>query len=98
MVLLLKLLENLINMGIINMAYREYCFYCGKCDISFNKSVDWDEIQDYKSICHKCKSNKDVFRDFGKEGIQVSDLLNNNPKTLGALADINSKKQGIQLQ
>lgn len=69
---------------------REYSFLCNKCSYEFSQSYDWNKVK--KPRCPMCKTNKQVYRNFGAENVIIDD---NVPKTLGALADKNSKSKGI---
>lgn len=70
---------------------REYCFSCEKCAYEFSKEYDWDKI--YKPTCPNC-SSVEVYRDYSREKVITDDCV---PKTLGALADKNSKMKGIKI-
>jgi len=76
------------------MALRPYVFFCENCNYEFEEYIDWADIAGYKPACNMCRTNKDVYRQFGAEKIMARD---NNPRTVGALADKNAKNKGIQL-
>lgn len=67
---------------------RTFCFECNTCAYQFDLSVDSEEIVGYKTNCPQCKS-KDCYRDYFRENV----MGNAGPKTIGALADLNSAKQ-----
>lgn len=73
------------------MATREYEFICDKCQYEFSKYYDWNKIE--KPFCPMCDSD-DTYRNFGAEKVIVDDGC---PRTLGALADRNSKAKGIKI-
>ena len=70
------------------MAIREYFYFCEKCAYQFSDYCDWDKVAANKPRCAMCKSNKEVFRDFAAENVGG----NAGPKTVGALADLNSAR------
>lgn len=76
------------------MAIRSYMFFCESCAFEFEEAVNWNEIIGYKPPCKMCKSNKEVFRNYGSEKVIFDD---NQPRTLGELADRNSKRLGIEI-
>jgi predicted nucleic acid-binding Zn ribbon protein len=66
-----------------------YSFECGDCGSSF--SLDMQRVDYHIPLCPKCGKNG-VYRDFGADQIMVKDAA---PRTVGALAEKNSLKQGI---
>lgn len=76
------------------MATRCYVFFCDSCAFEFEEAVNWNEIVGYKPPCKMCKSNKEVYRNYSSEKVMFDDA---QPRTLGELADRNSKKLGIEI-
>lgn len=57
-----------------------YCHYCEKCKVGF-ESRGRQQVK-----CPKCKSHKNVYRDYQAENVSVSEGI----KTLGSLSDKNA--------
>lgn len=74
------------------MAIRIYSFNCEHCALEFEEAVDWNKIIGYTPNCKMCGLNDRVYRNYSSEKVMVDD---NKPKTLGELADRNSKQRGI---
>jgi hypothetical protein len=72
---------------------REYSYFCEKCNFEFTEWYNWNTVAQQKPDCKMCKSNKQVYRNFGADKVIIDDGV---PKTLGVLADRNSKNKGIK--
>jgi hypothetical protein len=70
-----------------------YCYEC-ECGSQFEKTYTPEEIdQGKKPTCPACQKRKTVYRNYGGESVSFTD---GQPQTVGALADMNSKRMSTE--